>query len=307
MKWEKKALIQNVISKFPSALSNIIYYQIQKRFGNINSISKWHHLSINNIRANLKKINFDLSGKVVLEIGTGRSLNIPILLWLYGAGKIITVDKNKLLKKETTFSYIDFLKNSRGKLTDFLDDTNSKDFKERLSQLLEVKRDFDSLFQLCNIQYIAPADAAKLPIGSASVDLCLSLSVLEHISAETINQIFIESKRVLKPNGYMYHDIDLTDHFSHTDSSITSINFLKFSEKEWAKYSNNPFAYHNRLRIYDYSKIFQNVGLNIILQNNKIDKDAFNLLQDSFILDPNYQKRKTEDLVTGNIELIAQF
>jgi ubiquinone/menaquinone biosynthesis C-methylase UbiE len=307
MKWENKALIQNVISKFPSALSNIIYFQIQKRFGNINSISTWHHLSINSIRANLKKINFDLSKKTVLEIGTGRSLNIPILLWLYGAGRIITVDKNKLLKSETVFSYIDFLKNNLEKLSDFLDNTDSEGFKERLLQLLEVKRDLDNLFQLCNIQYIAPGDAAKLPIGSSSVDLCLSLSVLEHIPTETIKQIFIESKRVLKPNGYIYHDIDLTDHFSHTDSNITSINFLKFSEKEWAKYSNNPFAYHNRLRVYDYSKIFENVGLNIIIENIKRDEDAINSLKNSFVLDSKYLNEKAEDLVIGNMEVIAKY
>ena len=96
----------------------------------------------------------------------------------------------------------------------------------------------------------------------------------------------------------MYHDIDMTDHFSHTDSRITSINFLKFSAKEWTKYSNNPFAYHNRLRIYDYSKIFQNTGFRIILQNNKIDEKAINTINRSFALDPNYQSRKIEDLVT---------
>ena len=130
MKWENKALIQNVISKFPSSLSNSIYFQIQKRLGD-QSISTWHHLSINSIRANLKKINYDLSGKTILEIGTGRSLNIPILLWLYGAGKIITVDKNKLLKKETTFSYIELLKNNQEKLTVFLDNADSKEFKKK--------------------------------------------------------------------------------------------------------------------------------------------------------------------------------
>lgn len=80
MKWEKKALIQNVISKLPSVVSNIIYFQIQKKFGTLNSLSSWHHLNIKNIRENLKKINFDLSGKVILEIGTGRSLIIPVLL-----------------------------------------------------------------------------------------------------------------------------------------------------------------------------------------------------------------------------------
>ena len=66
-----------------------------------------------------------------MEIGTGRSLNIPILLWLYGAGKIITVDKNKLLKKETTFSYIELLKNNQEKLTVFLDNADSKEFKKK--------------------------------------------------------------------------------------------------------------------------------------------------------------------------------
>ena len=308
MKWEKKALIQNVISKLPSVVSNIIYFQIQKKFGTLNLLSSWHHLNIKNIRENLKKINFDLSGKVILEIGTGRSLIIPVLLWLYGADKIISVDKNKLLKKETTFNFIDFLHNNKEKLTDFLDaDSRSKKFEYRLMQLSQIKRNFDSLFQLCNIQYLAPSDAAELPTGTGSVDLYLSVSVLEHIEPEIIEKIFIEAKRVLRQNGYMYHIIDLTDHFSHADKSITSINFLKFSEKEWKKYANNPFAYHNRLRVYDYSEIFQKAGLNIFLQNNKLDEDAKNLLNNAFVLDQKYQNRKAEDLATGNIEFIGQY
>jgi hypothetical protein len=105
----------------------------------------------------------------------------------------------------------------------------------------------------------------------------------------------------------MYHNIDLTDHFSHTDSSITTINFLKFSEKEWKKYADNSFAFHNRLRVYDYSEIFLKAGLNIVLQNNKLDENAKNLLNDAFMLDKKYQDRNVEDLVTGNIELIGKY
>jgi hypothetical protein len=31
----------------------------------------------------------------------------------------------------------------------------------------------------------------------------------------------------------LVHNIDFTDHFSHSDPSISSVNFLQFSESQW--------------------------------------------------------------------------
>jgi hypothetical protein len=54
------------------------------------------------------------------------------------------------------------------------------------------------------------------------------------------------------------HQIDYSEHFSHSDSSISSIKFLKFNANEWKKYDDNRNMCMNRLRHDDYLEVFEN-------------------------------------------------
>ncbi|MFM6005613.1 MAG: methyltransferase domain-containing protein, partial [Sphaerospermopsis kisseleviana] len=89
------------------------------------------------------------------------------------------------------------------------------------------------LLQFINVDYIAPGDASELSIPSNSIDFHTSYTVFEHIPPDIIKAIIKEGKRVLKSNGLFVHKIDYSDHFSHSDKSISAINFLQFSDSEW--------------------------------------------------------------------------
>ena len=67
----------------------------------------------------------------------------------------------------------------------------------------------------------------------------------------------------MKDDGITIHFIDLSDHFQHQDKSITSINFLHYSEKEWERIAGNQFAYCNRLRAGDYLALFEEAGFDV--------------------------------------------
>ena len=54
------------------------------------------------------------------------------------------------------------------------------------------------------------------------------------------------------------HRIDYSEHFSHSDSSISSLKFLKFNANEWKKYDDNRNMCMNRLRHDDYLEVFEN-------------------------------------------------
>lgn len=56
--------------------------------------------------------------------------------------------------------------------------------------------------------------------------------------------------------GILYHWISLHDPFSHMNKSISTINILQFSEREWDKWSGNRFMYNNRVRSSDYYELF---------------------------------------------------
>ena len=86
----------------------------------------------------------------------------------------------------------------------------------------------------------------------------------------------------MKSDSVLSFAIDYSDHFSHTDNKISSLNFLKYERKEWEKY-NTKFLYQNRLRHQDYKKIFIENGYKIVEEKlgtiapmNEIISNEFN-------------------------------
>ena len=74
----------------------------------------------------------------------------------------------------------------------------------------------------------------------------------------------------------MSHFIDMSDHFAHFDKSITIYNFLRFSERQW-KWIDNIIQPQNRLRIFDYKRIF--ADLEIPITSDTVREGNLNELQ----------------------------
>ena len=113
------------------------------------------------------------------------------------------------------------------------------------------------------IIYEAPADAAKTVLSDGSVDVCISTATLEHIPEETISKILTELYRIIKVGGMVSAVIDYSDHYSHTDSSISQLNFLRYSDERWSRY-NHKCHYQNRLRHDRYIQLFNEHGFDLI-------------------------------------------
>lgn len=160
------------------------------------------------------------------------------------------------------------------------------------------------LLAFLNISYVAPGDAQSLDINSQSIDFHTSYTVLEHIPPEIIKAIIREGKRVLKSDGLFVHKIDYTDHFSHSDKSISSINFLQFSDKEWQKVAGNRYMYMNRLRHDDLLRIFSGSQAEILLEENTWDESLLKVLE-SIDLDEVYAHKSKEVLKTTSSWIVA--
>ena len=92
---------------------------------------------------------------------------------------------------------------------------------------------FFDLEQNYNIKYLSPIDMRKTSFKDKQFHCCVSTNTLEHIPRDDIILIFQELKRICKNGGSILAYIDYSDHYSHTDSKIHNLNFLKFSEKNW--------------------------------------------------------------------------
>ena len=112
-----------------------------------------------------------------------------------------------------------------------------------------------------------------------------------------------ETYRILRPGGVTYHEVDLRDHFAEFDSSISTVNFLKFGDLTWRLLGQNGIHYHNRLRANDFRALFQafeNVGF-----ETRTDERALEALKHFQVAD-RFKGFHPADLAVPVIVVIAR-
>jgi hypothetical protein len=258
----------------------------------------------------LREVPFRLQGRRVMEVGTGRRLDMPLAFYLAGAASTDTVDLYRYLKPELVFGSLrNLLKNREevGELFAPHADGGRHAVDQRLEALAKVSG-FEELCQLTGIRYHAPADARKTGFAAGSIDLQFSHTVFEHIPGDVLRDILIEAGRVLEPeNGVACHHIDLSDHFFQVDKSINMVNFLRYDEKQWSKYNDNQFAYHNRLRPPDYEGIYRDAGHEMLARVDKVDEASVEeIVSGRFRVDAKYQGQDPRLLATVIMRVISR-
>jgi hypothetical protein len=307
MKWTTKARIQRILSRVPGGYS--IYTEGQKRFGRMDAVVGWGVQHGTELVERLTQNGINLEGLTTLEIGTGRSVTVPLLFWLFGQQQCSTYDITPLLRPEQ-------IVNAAIRLTQM--DAPSQFFAQRQDRLEEripghftkaptkalirasVKALSRELLQMCNIHYHAPCDAAE---HNEAVDLAFSVTVLEHVPTEEIDRIFQRMFEIVRPGGYMAHLIDPTDHFAHQDSTIPLNHFLHYSTAEFSKY-NTPFCYQNRLRPSHYKMLLERAGFRV--HHWEVAPLSEGARIDASYLHNDYNGLPVDEIHAGTIYVIAQ-
>jgi len=175
--------------------------------------------------------------------------------------------------------------------------------KKRLNDLLHfynkgTRFSMSSFLDFFRIKYIAPGNAAKTELNEQSVDFHTSYNVLEHISPKVLKGIFEEGNRIISKNGLFIHRIDYSDHFSHSDKTISAINFLQYSDSEWDKYAGNRYMYMNRLRHDDFLNIFRRAGHRILVNEPDVDQRSLELMRAGGVQFDERFKAKSEEVLS---------
>lgn len=301
MHWKIKSLLQNGIAKFPERASYEAYYQLQRRFGALRRVSP-----ISRFTAGVEtcKRIIDQSkpvvGRVFLEVGTGRAPLVPIAYWLMGASRTITVDLNRYLKSDILRDHLEFIGNNSDAVAAIFGELlDRKRFDELLRFVNNETFDPQSLMHICSIEYIAPGDATATGLPDASVDYHTSFTVFEHIPPDILVRIVREGNRVLAGDGLFVHCVDYSDHFSHSDKNISSINFLQYSEKRWNDLAGNRYMYMNRMRHDDMLDLLVGAGHEIFSVDTSVDVRAQHQLQSRGIqLDMKFAEKSGDVLKT---------
>ena len=269
--WKLKALLYKLFGLLKLRRT---FYFIQKH---ITKRSRINIVEINKLWVFHSDAIENSKSKKILEVGAGKALEQNIYL-SYKFGSMIdqtAIDINNML---------DF------KLFN--------DASAQIANLLKLKnkgviKDISDLKIKYNITYMAPFKIGEFN-AKEKFDICISTTALEHFSVLDLQNYLLDLKKVLNKNGLISSLIDYSDHYSHTDKNIDTLNFLSYSKEEWEKY-NNSYLYQNRLRHQDYKKLFIDHGYKIVkiikgnvTNPNKKISDVFDIDDDETFLNWAY-------------------
>lgn len=305
--WMGKATIQRCCAALP-ILRDETYYFIQRAGGSLRHARDPRPLlqASASLLRDLRKCGISARAQRVMEIGTGRYLELPIGMYLAGAASILTLDLHRLLKETLVLDNLSQMVAHRDEVVGYFKGiANIREVAARLDRLAGVQS-LSELLELASIEYRAPADAANVALPSGSIDIQFSYTVFEHIPGEVLVDILREANRLLARNGVAIHHIDPSDHFAHDDHSISMVNFLQFSESEWNKLAGNPFAYHNRLRASDYEEIYRRAGHGVLAWDPFVQPQSVSAIEGGLPLASEFRGRSVTDLATIVLRTISK-
>jgi hypothetical protein len=263
--WKLKSFLFRIIDIFQ--VDDLLYFA-QKHLTRRSKRSfagqmrRWHQHE-----AVIKQVN---ASPVVFEFGAGKDLAQNLFLSSC-AGTQYLVDLNFMLD-------LNLCEAARLELAE--------------NSLIEDRGEISSALDLLKygINYEAPADAADTHLPDESVDICISTATLEHIPETEISKILIELGRVIKMGGLVSAVIDYSDHYAHTDRSISQLNFLRYSDQQWSSF-NHKCHYQNRLRHGRYIDLFNEHGFELIQEElDYSDQDIPPGISDLFVgHDPSWK------------------
>lgn len=305
MKWQNKAKIMKICASLSMGVE--IYKVLQKSFGRLDANPSSRIATQIEMARWIRDKNMKIEDHIFFEVGTGHKPIVPIGFFLSGAKSVITVDLHRRLDFGIMKKALFWMSKHRKNLESIYHEiTNTAILRERFD-LLERLKDMPQIFlKEANIQYLAPSDAEDTGLLDRSVDYHFSCTVLEHIPPEITKNIFIEAKRILKNEGVAFHFIDLSDHFHHQDRSITKINFLRFTDKQWQSIAGNEFAYCNRLRASDFLRLFSELSFKTIRNEYEVDNESMTIIRKGLPIDEKFSSYSLEDLCTTKLRIMLK-
>ena len=127
------------------------------------------------------------------------------------------------------------------------------------------------------------------------VNFIYSNSVLEHV--KNVEENIAAMSKILNSGGYMYHNIDLRDHYNFSKPFL----FYKYKDSTWNNYmTKEGISYTNRLRYDDFIGLFKKYGFEIIYE--KVKKQKLNQKK----LSSKFRKKSKEVLEITNLSILLR-
>ena len=307
MNWRVKGLVQKTLAQVPGGEQ--VHYLLQRRLGGLRDPQHELALKVEDWRLMLgymRSVGASIEGARLLEVGSGWYPTFPFCCFLAGAARVVSVDVSRLMKEDLTRRALDGLESHLATIATAagvpLDQVT-----ERHRGLREALRGRFDLTAASGgvLEYRAPADARHTGLPDACLDVVFSNSVLEHIPADAVTEIFRESRRILCERGLMIHEVNCGDHYAYLDKRVSQLNYLQFSQLEWDALWNNKFQYQNRLRAHEFLDLARATGFEILLDTGKSTAERLGELS-AIKVHRQFQRFSPEQLCITSCDFVAR-
>lgn len=303
MDWRVKGVVQGILSVLPGG--RVVNDYLQSSVGNLQDleanvdakvVGDWIVLLSHMRQLGVRPQNLDY-----VEVGTGWYPTLPLCYSLAGARSCRTFDVRQHLNEKKTFRMLRRLEHHLPAIAEAsfrpLGDVEAAYARLRESTTV------GALLRSAGVEYRAPGDAAESGLPDQSVDVVFSNSVLEHVTPEAISRIMRETRRILRPGGLAIHSANCGDHYAYFDRTITQVNYLTYSAREWRRW-NNDLLYQNRLRPSDFLELAEQAGLRIVLRKTKPRPELLAKLAGMKIA-YEFKKYPGEQLASTSVDFVA--
>lgn len=306
MNWRFKGFVQKALGVLPGGTE--LHYILQRRYGGLRDFDTECDTKVEDWRlmlGHLNSVGIALPGARLLEMGTGWYPTFPFCLFLGGAARVDTVDLKPHLRPELTRMCAARLGAHTSVIADSSGCRESEVAARQRALVVALDRGapIDSATDGVVI-YRAPCDASNTELKDATLDVVFSNSVLEHVPGPVIEACLVESRRILRPRGVIFHSVNCGDHYAYVDRTIDQLHYLGYSGRAW-EFWNNAFLYQNRLRAVDFTRMVKKAGFAIEVDTSRARPERLAQL-DAITVHPDFAHYSREQLAITSIDFIGR-
>jgi SAM-dependent methyltransferase len=126
---------------------------------------------------------------------------------------------------------------------------------------LKGAADRAEVFDRCGVTYYTHGFEDLRALAEASVDLVISIAVIEHIRRHELAPTFAELSRIMKDDGLAWHDIDFQDHLGGKLAN------LRFAPALWeSRWMSRSGFYTNRVSASQVVTLLRRSGLDVCIE-----------------------------------------
>jgi SAM-dependent methyltransferase len=260
------------------------------------SLQRWYLLNAKEVLEVVERHHAIRNGERILEIGTG---------WAHWEATIIRLFYDVEITLFDTWDnrQLEAYKRYFGLFEEVIDKELALDVARsaRVHKLLQViakARSFDEIYIAFDFRYVVDPNGSLKELQSEAFSAIFSYNVFEHIHRSILPEFIQDLHRLLKPGGYSIQSINLGDHLSYYDASVSPKNYLRYSDQVWRRFFENDVQYINRVQRPEWLELFRKAGLELV------EEIAVSTDIDSINVHKTYENLEKSDLQCFNLVLI---